>query len=102
MTTKMEKTNHNSDNNSDNKTNLIGPIQVSTITCTLYTNIKHVFIEKIPLPFPDETCKVSEKKTKFKNCIIFKVSFPSENEKNRNIAFNIFKNGIFNVTGILF
>lgn len=92
MTMKMEKT--------DLKTDLIGPVQVSTITCTLYTNIKNVYIEKIPIPFPDESCKVSEKKTKFKNCIIFKVSFPSENEKNRNIAFNIFKNGIFNVTGV--
>jgi len=84
----------------EKKNDLIGPVQVSTITCTLYTNIEHIFIEKIPIPFPDESCKVSEKKTKFKNCIIFKVSFNSESEKDRNIAFNIFRNGIFNVTGV--
>lgn len=76
----------------------IEKLNISTITASVYTNIENILIEKIPNPFQDESCKISEKKNRFKNCIIFKVNFDTDN-KIRNIAVNVFKNGMFHVTG---
>lgn len=86
-------------------------VKISTMTVTAYTNIKTIHVEKIiqlcdevgdESNFPDESFKLSTKR-RFKNCLIFKVQFDSPLSKNkkRNVAINIFRTGVFNITGVI-
>lgn len=75
---------------------------ISTMTCTVYSNIEKIDILKmVDLYksgdiFNGAPVTINEKK-KFKNCAIIKIHFDCD--KKRTVAINVFNTGNFHVTG---